>query len=270
MSVEGLNFLNAMLTYDPDDRINAKDCLKHMFFRDVVKEEIVKEAPIQQLEAVSGHNVPESHDRIVPYQEIKHQPVEIQIKPALKVAKIPDTDFNHAKEIKIEKQKESLSSVNTALPNIEDKHSKMQVSSIGISTKATIFGNEFKNIKYSVNPDGVIDVAAQNGKKMYHQTTNLPKIQNNNSVVSSQKGSAARPSHESAPVSTISSNYHIIRKNEPEKSTFYKQRYNEDVAIARARRVVKRQNEINSGKIKGRISQKGHGGLNVIGNQKVI
>jgi serine/threonine protein kinase len=276
MSVEGLNFLNAMLTYDPDDRINAKDCLKHLFFRDVVREEMVKEAPIQQLESVSSHNIPQSHDKIVPKQEIKLQPVEIQLKPVINVAKIPDTETHHAKETKIEKHHETSSLAHSTLPYIEEKHAKMQVSSVGLSTKATIFGNEFKNIKYSVHPDGVIDVAAtsQHGKKSHYQTTNtLPKLQYNHSMVSSQKG-ASRPSYESAPLSTMSSNYHIIRKNDLEKSTFYKPRNKEDnktldVALARARRAVKRQNEINSGK--GRLTQKGHTlGLNVVGNQKVI
>lgn len=266
-----------MLTYDPDERINAKGCLNHLFFRDIIREENSKEAHLRPVDdGIAKQNVAELNDKSVNKQtEVKLQQEPQNINPAVKVAKIPDTE-THPKAIKIEKYQDASLSVNnntTTLPHIEEKNSKMQLSSIGISTKATIFGNEFKNIKYSIHPDGVIDVAATTTKKNYQSTT-LPKLQPSNSIVSSQKGNP-RPSYEAAPLSTMSSNYHIIRKTDTDKSTFYKPRYTEDgktldVALARARRAVKRQNEINSGKIKGRLAQKGHMGLNVIGNQKVI
>ena len=276
MSVEGIEFLNAMLTYDPDDRINAKDCLNHLFFRDMVKEDSSKEPKVIPLESQTLKITELNENSVIKTTEAQSQQIDsLKIKSSLKVVKIPDTET----QIKIEKNPEPDIKT-TILPQIEDKNSKMTLSTIGISTKATIFGNEFKNIKYSIHPDGVIDVSAtshhvKKNSNNNNVSTTLPKIPQSNSVVSSLKGNR-RPSYEAPPLSNMSSNYHIIKKTDPEKSTFIKPRYSDDnrppdVALTRARRAVKRQNEINSGKIKGRLSQKGQLGLNlnVVGNQKL-
>ena len=163
----------------------------------------------------------------------------------------------------------------TILPPLEDSKphpSKAPHSTVAMSAtltkSAVVQGNDTKVVKYAVHENGV-----ELPRKPANQPTHANPALTHNVQKSVTK---ERPTFEAPPLASNTSNYHHSRKSteavltqdsttldrepqSPKKNSLKYKRYFDDkkaldVALARARRAVKRQRDITSGRMRGRLN----------------